>query len=557
MNKNYINIIRKSLNSSKEDESKHKKKIIFPKCSYNSESVFIDANIQKTMKGKSRDNKNIQTKKRHKTSHKVRRQIENTSDECLDWNTVTDLTHTFDDRYLTPSKSEITNSANIDSDSDDEFQLHEFSHSRDNVSNESFTEAHSGINEEFNIGCIESVRIRRNKIVEGINEVALKKVNTYTELNNATSSTKNLKSQFLRKTTPVSSNSISEHNLSDCNDTFTTTDTSILDKQNDFKKFDSSEQQIIEKPKYSDQQTINEKPTFSDQQTINELESLEDQNDENHQSISQHMFKTNKLSLQPNDKETESSISNTESLISNVDSMLDLNTNAKYFHFETFNAVILSEYKSIPIYGKFIIKVLKGNIEILGSILDKSHKNTNIYSPRGYSLLVLKNVTSDDNEIYLKNLYEFPNSKEITENMIVEKNSAVFLVYKLQDNRLRFAQKYISQQIFPKIPNADQPQVIFEPKDNMNLVLDNENWDSILKLVNLSTKLFIVGGKGVGKSTYLRYMINRLLCKFEKVRIIDLDPGQSEFFVPGCLSVSTVSEFVIGPNFTHITNPER
>ncbi len=44
-----------------------------------------------------------------------------------------------------------------------------------------------------------------------------------------------------------------------------------------------------------------------------------------------------------------------------------------------------------------------------------------------------------------------------------------------------------------------------------------------------------VGGKGVGKSTLNKYLLNRLLKKRNKkpVIFVDLDPGQAEFTMPG------------------------
>jgi len=43
------------------------------------------------------------------------------------------------------------------------------------------------------------------------------------------------------------------------------------------------------------------------------------------------------------------------------------------------------------------------------------------------------------------------------------------------------------------------------------------------------TKLVVCGAKGVGKSTCLRYTVNKLLQKFSQIAVIDCDPGQPEF----------------------------
>lgn len=68
-----------------------------------------------------------------------------------------------------------------------------------------------------------------------------------------------------------------------------------------------------------------------------------------------------------------------------------------------------------------------------------------------------------------------------------------------------------------------------------------------------------LGGKGVGKSTFGRWLINRILSSGsnEKVLYLDFDPGQTEFNPPGMLAVHVVSEPVFGPNFSHLKHPEK
>jgi len=68
-------------------------------------------------------------------------------------------------------------------------------------------------------------------------------------------------------------------------------------------------------------------------------------------------------------------------------------------------------------------------------------------------------------------------------------------------------------------------------------------------------RLMVLGGKGVGKSTLLRYLVNRMLKSSRSVLVIDFDPGQPEFFPPGCVSASLVSQPLLGPNFTHFLQP--
>jgi polynucleotide 5'-kinase involved in rRNA processing len=51
---------------------------------------------------------------------------------------------------------------------------------------------------------------------------------------------------------------------------------------------------------------------------------------------------------------------------------------------------------------------------------------------------------------------------------------------------------------------------------------------------NVQPRLLVAGGKGVGKSTLVRFLVNRLLTELGgPVLVVDLDPGQAEFSVPG------------------------
>lgn len=59
----------------------------------------------------------------------------------------------------------------------------------------------------------------------------------------------------------------------------------------------------------------------------------------------------------------------------------------------------------------------------------------------------------------------------------------------------------------------------------------------------------------------MRLLVNKILSQQKgdqrKVVVLDLDPGQSEFTAPGCLSVVEVSEPLLGPSFTHFKIPLR
>ena len=82
----------------------------------------------------------------------------------------------------------------------------------------------------------------------------------------------------------------------------------------------------------------------------------------------------------------------------------------------------------------------------------------------------------------------------------------------------------------------------------------NEEWENAVRYAKYQesvsgqkAKIVGTGGKGVGKSTMLKYITNRLV-QGGPVLWIDLDPGQAEFTLPGCLSCTVLKRSIIGPN---------
>lgn len=239
---------------------------------------------------------------------------------------------------------------------------------------------------------------------------------------------------------------------------------------------------------------------------------------------------------------------------SKIETSHQKNDSYKYFDFGSQKLVILKKNYAVPFFGLCSLKVLHGKLKILGCTLNKRSKEVDVYSPRGSSLLVVRNITNNNEENDFEEIKPILNSNENLKKVKLDITSVIFICSKLEDCRIKLIEKYISQQIFPKI---EAPQIIFDPKDKFNILATNEEWDKVLKYVNVSTKLLIAGGKGVGKSTFLRYSINSLLTRFEKIRIIDLDPGQSECSVPGSISVLTISDPILGPNYTHLQRTQR
>ena len=76
-------------------------------------------------------------------------------------------------------------------------------------------------------------------------------------------------------------------------------------------------------------------------------------------------------------------------------------------------------------------------------------------------------------------------------------------------------------------------------------------------LLTVGVSLLVCGPVDVGKSTLCRYLVNYLLNRWPVVCYVDLDVGQSEFTVPGVVSLHLLTEPVLGPPMTHLRRPTK
>lgn len=103
-----------------------------------------------------------------------------------------------------------------------------------------------------------------------------------------------------------------------------------------------------------------------------------------------------------------------------------------------------------------------------------------------------------------------------------------------------------------------------ENNKNSDLELSTHHKDIDFKISN-SNRVLVCGAKGVGKSTYVRYLVNRLLTSrkghetkethvddINLVAILDCDVGQPELSPPGMLSLTIVSRPLVCTPHAHM-----
>ncbi|KAF2898231.1 hypothetical protein ILUMI_07944 [Ignelater luminosus] len=221
----------------------------------------------------------------------------------------------------------------------------------------------------------------------------------------------------------------------------------------------------------------------------------------------------------------------------------------------------LHENTKLYFYGLMSVTVLQGEVQTCGYTLTPSLEDVELYSPRGWAFLFFETkdfttpVRPDLLNILCTLQMEIEDAEEFCSSLLP--SSSVILCKRIVKNHFEFLQKHISQQIFLKC-EYPIPQCVFQNAiGNWNVLKIPTKWNQLIDLMQPSSKTLLCGGKHVGKSTMLRYLINQLIMKHSEVLVIDLDPGQPEFTIPGCVSATVVKEPIFGPNYTHLKKPIR
>lgn len=99
-------------------------------------------------------------------------------------------------------------------------------------------------------------------------------------------------------------------------------------------------------------------------------------------------------------------------------------------------------------------------------------------------------------------------------------------------------------------------EIVLENKGLMGLQIDR-NWTNIINEIGSSTSSsspsisMVIGNKNSGKSTFSKALLNNLVINnagSTSISYLDLDPGQSEFSTPYCLSITSRNSPIFGLN---------
>lgn len=247
-------------------------------------------------------------------------------------------------------------------------------------------------------------------------------------------------------------------------------------------------------------------------------------------------------------------------------------TTSKFFNSSNGRQVLVLLKTKIYFHGAMSIRLIAGTASIFGYEL-KPHETVFAYSPRKDSFLYLSPSsqslqTENDFEINLNVLSEIFISSDlecVVSNFNSSTDAIVLLENDFSNKSIYMIQNYMRETIFPNIEKIDNHRHLFHSSESIlrcRLLTHTENglrinpqWKDVVMTV--TSRQMIIGGKGVGKSTFLRYLINRNLNEFEKILLIDLDIGQAEMFLPQTVSATIITEPILGPGYLRNASPYK
>ncbi|KAJ3889571.1 hypothetical protein GG344DRAFT_67021 [Lentinula edodes] len=254
--------------------------------------------------------------------------------------------------------------------------------------------------------------------------------------------------------------------------------------------------------------------------------------------------------------------------------------------------IALGRSENLTLLGTYRLTVIRGSIEIGGAILrSRVHPEThNVFAPRsspvpsirvvssapssplpallplriqheiaaliGDPVLVLLQELRSGVEALGKVCKTFDGVFEVHPRDVLNRNRELEEeaedVLRLRAVRIITHQsKYVSPLVIPASWEKALDEVSTKNLD------DDHDHDSETERKHPPNIYLIKGPKKVGKSSFARTLVNRLLSQHNTLAYLDLDPGQSEFTPAGLIALTLVSAPVLGPPWTHPSVPLR
>nr|AHA59283.1 FI23519p1 [Drosophila melanogaster] len=225
--------------------------------------------------------------------------------------------------------------------------------------------------------------------------------------------------------------------------------------------------------------------------------------------------------------------------------------------------------EDLEVYGTLVLTLLCGQISVNGYRARRQEAIT-IYSPKGLNWVSIsptktkKPVKDEVNWEELNKNFTRAQLDRIKTSFQRQTNAIVLLHRNTSAQQLvdTFG-KHMAQNVFPLVNSSNRPfgqsetllHCLIQSSDQSRTLQVPQVWNKLQ--MHATSRIIVAGGKGVGKSSLLRYLINRNLGQFPSMLLIDLDIGQPEIFVPQTISCTVIDEPLLGPGFLYNRQPEH
>ncbi|MED6269694.1 hypothetical protein CHARACLAT_002308 [Characodon lateralis] len=243
--------------------------------------------------------------------------------------------------------------------------------------------------------------------------------------------------------------------------------------------------------------------------------------------------------------------------------------------------LVMQKNQTMCFRGKCIVTCLYGRVEVMGFTIDEGQRSYPLFAPASHCPLTIRALGNSDyirdDRTEASNILQDYLSQASRKKLVkkVTQTSSIILLDPLETPLTRFLSSFthLSELFSPPVSEL-MSAVLDTPLNGLGMIplgstieglkTSRSCRDALSTVVSACrgdidgcAVILVCGIKNVGKSTFIRLLVNTLLNHTSSVDYLEGDLGQTEFTPAGCLSLATVKEPLLGPPFTHQLAPEH
>ncbi|XP_038577807.1 polynucleotide 5'-hydroxyl-kinase NOL9 [Micropterus salmoides] len=243
--------------------------------------------------------------------------------------------------------------------------------------------------------------------------------------------------------------------------------------------------------------------------------------------------------------------------------------------------LVMQKNQTLCFRGKCSLTCLYGRVEVMGFTIEEGQQSYPLFSPATHCPLTIRALESSDHtrddrteaSPILRKYLPSASRKKLLKRIMP--SSSIILLEPMETPLTRFLSSFTDlTELFSPPMSELMSAVLDTPLNGLGMIplvsaieglkMPKSYSDALNTVVSACrgdmdgcAVILVCGTKNVGKSTFIRILINTLLNHTSSVDYLEGDLGQTEFTPAGCLSLSTVREPLLGPPFTHQFTPDH